>query len=145
MLNCLKMVLFLLYFSLLLSSFTSKAHSDKEHIISIMNAQESAWNNGDIEQYMQGYWRSEQLKFVGKKGIKYGWQATLDNYKKSYSSKEKMGKLKFENIEIEVNNNTAFVLGKWKITLEDQVVEGYYSLLWKKIDQHWRIVIDHSS
>ncbi|EAR30466.1 hypothetical protein PTD2_02816 [Pseudoalteromonas tunicata D2] len=130
---------------LYLTPFTSKAQNDKDQIISIMKAQENAWNEGNLTAYMAGYWHSEQLRFVGKNGIKFGWQATLDNYKKSYSTKEKMGTLKFNNIDIEVTESTAFVLGKWQITLKEDVVSGYNSLFWKKIDNKWRIVIDHSS
>ncbi|GAB4251729.1 MAG: hypothetical protein Kow0079_05930 [Vicingaceae bacterium] len=77
-----------------------------------MHQQEVAWNNGNIEGFMKGYWESDSLKFVGKNGIKYGWQNTLENYKKSYPDKATMGILKFDVIQLEVYGKSAFVLGK---------------------------------
>src|SRR5690606_40403736 len=62
----------------------------KEAILDVMSQQEQDWNNGDIDAFMKGYWRSDSLMFVGKNGIKYGWQTTLENYKKSYPDKSTM-------------------------------------------------------
>jgi len=119
--------------------------SDKEQILTIMAAQEKAWNNADLELFMAPYLKSEQLKFVGKNGIKYGWQTTLDNYKKTYPDKEAMGQLKFDVLEVEIKQDTAFVLGKWQLTRTKDTLSGYYTLYWKKIDGNWLITIDHSS
>ena len=127
------------------SSFSSQANTDKDEIISIMKSQESAWNKGQLENYMAGYWQSEKLQFVGKNGIKYGWQATLNNYKLSYPTKEAMGQLQFDILSVETTGQTAFVLGKWTLLKENRTVEGFYSLYWKKRNGQWKIVIDHSS
>ena len=131
--------------SLFFSSFFTQANTDKDEIISIMKSQEDAWNKGQLEQYMAGYWQSEKLQFVGKNGIKYGWQATLDNYQQSYPTKEAMGQLKFDILTIETTTQTAFVLGKWTLQKEKQDVTGFYTLYWKKINDQWKIIIDHSS
>ena len=136
--------LFIILSSMFLAFFV-QANTDKDEIISIMTAQETAWNKGQLEQYMAGYWQSEKLQFVGKNGIKYGWQATLDNYKLSYPTKEAMGQLKFEILSVETTEKTAFVLGKWTLYKETQDVSGFYTLLWKKINGQWKIIIDHSS
>ncbi len=111
----------------------------------VMNRQETAWNNGDIEGFMDGYWKSDSLMFIGKNGIKYGWQTTLDNYKNSYPDKESMGELQFEILKLEVENATAYMLGKWKLVREEDEPNGYFTLYWKEIDEKWLITIDHTS
>ena len=110
-----------------------------------MAAQEEAWSNGNIKKFMEGYWQSDSLKFVGKNGIKYGWQTTLDNYKKSYPDKAAMGKLEFEVLQLEVNGSSAFMLGKWSLIRESDNPNGYFDLYWKKINGNWVITIDHTS
>jgi len=117
-----------------------------KEIESLMNKQEKAWNNFDIEGFMQYYWNNDSLMFVGK-SVTYGWKQTFENYKKNYSSKELMGVLAFTNIKIDVlSKNDITVVGKWKITRNDATqVGGHYSLLWKKIDGKWVIVRDHTS
>ena len=136
-----KYYLLAIVFSLTMNAIAS----DKDQIISIMNKQQQAWNNGDLEAFMQGYWKSEKLQFIGSKGINYGWQTTLDNYKKSYPDKAAMGKLKFDILQVEAKSESAFVLGKWKLTREKDILSGFYTLYWKKISDQWLIVIDHSS
>jgi len=110
-----------------------------------MNLQEKAWSDGNIEDFMKGYWQSDSLMFVGKNGIKYGWQTTLDNYKKSYPDKIAMGKLEFDVIKLEVNGKSAFMLGKWSLIREKDNPNGYFDLYWKKINGNWVITIDHTS
>ncbi len=118
---------------------------EKEAILEVMSQQEQDWNNGDIDAFMQGYWQSDSLMFVGKNGIKYGWQTTLENYKKSYPDKSTMGKLSFTIEKLEVENQTAFMLGKWNITRDGGNIGGYFTLYWRKIDGKWLIVLDHTS
>ena len=119
--------------------------TDAEQIQQIMAAQEKAWNRGDLEAFMQGYWQSEDLAFVGKSGLKKGWQTTLDNYKKSYPNKSAMGILKFTLLDSQVSGDSAFVLGKWHLTRDKDTPNGHFTLYWKKINDDWKIVIDHSS
>ena len=111
----------------------------------VMNQQETDWNNGEIDSFMQGYWQSDSLMFIGKNGIKYGWQTTLDNYKKSYPDKAAMGKLEFDILKLEVNQDTAYMLGKWSLIRESDNPNGYFTLYWKKIKGNWVITIDHTS
>jgi len=118
---------------------------EKEAILDVMSQQEQDWNNGDIDAFMQGYWQSDSLLFVGKNGIKYGWQTTLENYKKSYPDKSTMGKLSFAIEKLEVENQAAFMLGKWNITRDGGNIGGYFTLYWKKMDGKWVIVLDHTS
>ncbi|MCO6498847.1 MAG: nuclear transport factor 2 family protein [Vicingus serpentipes] len=118
---------------------------EKTAIVKVMEQQEKDWSDGNIENFMKGYWQSDSLMFVGKNGIKYGWNTTLENYKKSYPNKAAMGKLEFDIIQLEVNGETAYVLGKWSLIREKDNPNGYFALYWKKIDGKWVITIDHTS
>ena len=121
----------------------------KQESIAVKQAMENqakCWNNGDIEGYMNGYWKSDSLRFLGKRGLTKGWQKTLENYKKSYPDKQAMGKLLFDYISFEkLNSNQMFVVGKWKLEREKDTLQGHYSLLWKKIDGDWKIIFDHTN
>ena len=122
---------------------------DKTGVVKLfMQEQEDAWNEGDLEGFMKHYWNSDSLRFIGKSGLNYGWQNTLDNYKKSYKNKEEMGKLKFNNKSLDIIGEQAiFVIGEWKLTrggdLED--LSGMYSLIWQHKNGEWVITTDHSS
>lgn len=133
---------------LLLSTMALAAQSknDPAVIRKVMDDQAAAWNRGDLEAFMIGYWKSDKLKFVSGDRITYGWQPTLDNYKKTYGSPEKMGKLTFSDLEIEVlSKDAAFVTGSWHLKREKDEPKGKFTLLWRKIGGKWLIVADHSS
>lgn len=120
--------------------------ADRKAILAIMDNQTQAWNTGNLDAFMEGYWRSDSLKFIGSQGISYGWQAALDNYKKSYPNVEAMGKLSFNILHVEFITPTCyFVVGKWHLKRKKGDLSGHYTLLWKKIDGQWVIVVDHSS
>ncbi len=119
---------------------------DKQTILKVMDTQSQAWNKGDISGFMQGYWHSDSLLFVGSKGPTYGWQKTLDNYKKNYPDKASMGILSFHDIKINLlDSNNAFVLGAWQLKREKDTPSGYFTLWFKKIKGEWKIVVDHTS
>jgi len=121
--------------------------TDTENTIAeLMMKQEVCWSAGDIECFMEPYWRSDSLKFIGSKGLTYGWQQTLDNYKNSYPSAEAMGKLTFTNLYIEqLSKDYVSVIGKWHLEREKGNLEGHYSLIWKRMGGQWKIISDHSS
>ena len=120
--------------------------NDEAAIRSVMSKQITAWNNGDIDAFMQTYWKNDSLLFVGSKGPTYGWQTTLENYKKRYPDTIAMGKLDFDIIQIKLlDNNNAFVLGKWHLARTMGDVGGYFTLLFRKIKNEWFIVADHTS
>ncbi|MEL6699268.1 MAG: nuclear transport factor 2 family protein [Bacteroidota bacterium] len=144
------MTRFTIFLFLLLSFFSLSAQNmapaDEQAIREVMKAQEIAWTNGDIDAFMEGYWKSEDLIFVGSSGVNHGWQATLDRYKKTYPDKAAMGKLTFELLKVEgLGPETAFVLGKWHLDREKDELGGYFTLIWKKVEGKWVIVSDHSS
>jgi ketosteroid isomerase-like protein len=137
----------LAFFLSFLTSFTfSQSKNDVSAVQDAMKKQEIAWNKADIEGFMGYYWKSDSLKFIGSKGITYGWQKTLDNYKKSYPTPDAMGVLTFENNTIEQLSPTKiFVIGKWNLKRKEGDVGGHYTLLWKKVNSKWVIVVDHTS
>ena len=115
-------------------------------IIKVMDEQTAAWNRGDIDGFMKGYWNSESLIFVSGDGITRGWQPTLDRYKKSYDSKAKMGALKFSDLSVNViSKDAAAVLGSWSLTREKDNPKGKFTLIFRKFKDGWRIVHDHTS
>ena len=119
---------------------------DSLAIIDILNKQEKDWNRGDIDEFMKGYLKSEKLVFSGSSGPIYGWKATLDRYKKTYSDKEKMGKLKFEILNvIALSPEVIQLQGKFNLTRSIGDAFGYFTLNWIKVKNKWYIISDHTS
>ena len=115
-------------------------------ILKVMQNQESCWNKGDIECFMEGYWNSDSLRFIGKDGIVYGWQSTLNRYKRTYPDRAAMGMLKFDIVSTEkLGDRTALVIGKWELKRTDETLGGWYTLIWKRIGDRWLIISDHTS
>lgn len=139
-----------IFFFILLSLFyvVSFAQSRKvnQKIVAAMHQQEKAWNAGDIEGYMAYYWNSDSLKFIGKSGITYGWKSTTEHYKKSYPDAATMGKLTFGDIKTKkLSCRLVMVTGSWKLERAKGNLEGFYSLIWKRIKGKWFIIVDHTS
>jgi ketosteroid isomerase-like protein len=128
---------------------TLHKHSEKhsEHKIhEALDAQEAAWNDGDVDQFMKGYWNSPKTEFVGANGILSGWQAVLDRYKKAYPDKKTMGTLTFSGLEIEMlGNEVALVVGHWELKREKDRPGGVFTLVFRKFHDGWKIVNDHTS
>lgn len=137
----------LLLISLLLASVTAFSQPKEEAAIRrLLTLQTEAWNVGNIEGFMQTYWKSDSLMFIGKKGVVRGWQPTLDNYKKGYPDTAAMGKLSFDILEVKpLSKEYAFVVGKWMLKRSIGDLSGHYTLLLRKIKGQWKIVADHSS
>ncbi|WP_457269373.1 YybH family protein [Pedobacter sp. UYEF25] len=115
-------------------------------ILTVLHTQQTAWNNGDIERFMKGYLKSDSLLFIGSNGPTYGWQTTLDNYKKSYPDKAAMGKLTFDIKKVTVlAGDAAFVMGSWSLKRATDNPHGFFTLLFKKKDGQWKIAVDHTS
>jgi hypothetical protein len=132
---------------LLLSAGSGYGQSkeDKE-IHQLLNNQTLSWNRGDIEGFMQTYWKSDSLMFIGKSGIHWGWEETLNNYKKGYPDTAAMGKLSFEIIYVKrLSVMYYYVVGKWMLKRTIGDLSGHYDLLLRKIKGRWYIVADHSS
>ena len=132
---------------LLLLSFTSlKALGQEAEIRALLNKQTDAWNRGDLEGFMEGYWKNDSLMFIGKSGITYGWKKTLDNYRKGYPDRTAMGTLTFTLIQMKPLSKKYFsVVGKWHLKRTIGDLSGHYTLLLKKIKGEWVVIADHSS
>lgn len=125
------------------NSQKAKAESD---ILAVMDDQTAAWNRGDIDAFMNGYWNSDKLVFVSGDGVTRGWRATLNRYKKNYDTKAKMGALRFSDLEITVlSKDAAVLLGSWSLTRESDNPQGKFTLIFRKFKEGWRIVQDHTS
>lgn len=119
---------------------------NKPAILKVLETQRQAWNRGDINGFMQYYWKSDSVLFVGKKGPSYGWQTTLDNYKKRYPGKAAMGQLSFKVIRLNLlDNSNAFMLGAWHLKRKGDNPGGYFTLWFRKFKNGWKIVADHTS
>ena len=137
-----------LIFILFNSAIAENKISEKEKSIiqSLLDKQVAAWNDGNLEKFMETYWNSEELVFVGSRGPTYGWQATLANYKKGYPDKAAMGKLNFKILNIsKIDKKTVFVIGRFELTREIGDLAGHFTLVIQKINGQWLIVSDHSS
>jgi ketosteroid isomerase-like protein len=120
---------------------------DEKAIREVLSIQQSAWNNYDLEGFMQGYWKSDSLKFYGSGGITNGWQKTLDNYKKNYPSKEYIGELNFTLKSIyPIEENSYYVMGQYHLKRSSVGdANGEFLIILKKINGEWKIIADMSS
>lgn len=128
-------------------SFAQNAEDkDFQAIRAAMGEQEQAWNQGDIDAFMKHYWKSEDLQFIGSRGPTYGWQTTLENYKKNYPDRDAMGKLRFDILNMNRRDKKVIsVLGKFTLERKNDQPSGYFLLIWQKIKGKWVIVADHTS
>ena len=136
----------ILLFLLALPFIAHSQSKDEQDIRQLLATQTHAWNRGDIKGFMQTYWKSDSLMFIGKSGVHFGWQETLNNYKKSYPDTTAMGKLSFDIITVrKLSPEYYYVVGKWMLKRSIGDLSGHYDLLLKKIKGKWYIISDHSS
>ena len=119
---------------------------DRSAITAVLKKQQEAWNQGDVDTFLQGYWRSPELTFSGSGGIARGWDGVLARYKEHYPNREAMGQLEFSGLEIRfLGKNAALVLGHWNLTRQKGDVGGVFSLVFEYFPEGWRIIHDHTS
>ena len=125
----------------------TKPSPEETAVRKVLNDQVAAWNKGDLEGFMAGYWKSEELTFYSGKDKQLGWSKTLERYQKRYQSDGKeMGQLAFAELEVQVlSPEFAIVKGRFKVELKKETLEGLFTLVMKKMDQGWVIVHDHTS
>ena len=117
--------------------------TDEDRIAAVINTQQVAWNTGDIDGFMQGYWRSPDLRFASGGIVTKGWQATRDRYHARYSDRAQMGELSFERLEIVMlASDAAAVHGAWALQREQDRPSGLFTLIFKHVDGDWKIVSD---
>lgn len=144
--RCILFLIMIASFVVLPTRNARAQQGDRQQIEALMAAQTDAWNKGDVTAFMQTYWHSDSLLFIGKKGVTYGWQATLDRYKTTYPDKSAMGKLDFKLLEFKpLAADVYLVVGKWHLARTIGDLEGHFSLTLRKISGEWKIIADHSS
>ena len=140
-----KLLLSFVLFTLLISCSQSNEEQDKKAISDILELQQTAWSNNDLEGFMQGYWKSDSLKFYGSNGITFGWDKTLANYQKGYPTKEHTGTLKFKINDVsKINDTSYFVMGEYHLTRTIGNANGVFMIIFKKINGEWKIIADTS-
>ena len=140
------MKFFLLIATLGISLTVFAQSKDEAAVRGVLANQSAAWNRGDIDAFMVGYWENDSLMFIGKSGITYGYKNTLANYKKNYPDTTVMGKLTFTLIHVRQLSPEYFhVTGKYYLTRTIGDASGHFTLVFRKINGKWVIVSDHSS
>lgn len=118
----------------------------KKAILAVIDRQVAGWNNGSVDKFMEGYARSDSLRFASGGTVTYGWKEMLERYKSRYSSREMMGRLVFSDISISViSNDAALAFGKWELKRNADSPHGLFTLLFRRLDGRWVIVHDHTS
>lgn len=144
--NFLPAFLLVVLFAANIAAQTAKDAKIKTQIEAVLNAQVAAWNAGDIDGFMRGYWNSPELVFVSGANVTKGWQPTVDRYKKNYDTRAKMGVLAFSDLEIEVlSKDSAVVLGSWALQREADNPHGKFTLIFRRFKDGWKVVHDHTS
>lgn len=134
----------------LIFAFSTYAQSNEEADIKAINKvlkkQRIAWSNDDLETFMDGYWKSDSLKFYGANGVTYGWDNTLERYQKAYPTKDHTGKLSFKINDItKISEGAYYVLGEFHLKREVGNADGIFMLVFKNINGEWKIIADTSS
>ncbi len=143
-----KNVLYVCLLVFFTSSLFAQASENKaiQAVRAVLKTQQDAWNRGDIDAFMEYYWKSEQLQFIGSKGPTYGWENTLANYKKNYPNRDAMGTLSFDIQNLTQRSKTIItVLGKYTLVRKNDQPSGQFSLVFQKINGDWVIVLDHTN
>jgi beta-aspartyl-peptidase (threonine type) len=120
--------------------------ADRAAITAVLQAQQAAWNRGDVIAFLEGYWKSPELTFSGSGGVARGFDGVLARYKKNYPDREAMGELQFSGLEFRfLGPDAALVLGKWHLKRATGDIGGVFSLVWQKFPEGWKIIHDHTS
>jgi uncharacterized protein (TIGR02246 family) len=120
--------------------------ADRSSILEVLKNQQSSWNNGDVDAFLEGYWHSPELTFSGTGGIARGWDAVRARYKKNYADRATMGQLEFSELQFRfLGPDAALVLGHWHLTRAKGDIGGVFSLVWQRFPEGWRIIHDHTS
>jgi ketosteroid isomerase-like protein len=136
----------LIFLACIVCSTQAQTPSVAAEISALLHAQAEAWNKGDIDGYMDGYWKSDSLIFTSGATVQRGWNATIRKYKTSYATREKMGRLEFSDLEISgLSDSSAWVLGRWKLLRAHDSPGGVFTLIVRKFTDGWKIIHDHTS
>jgi uncharacterized protein (TIGR02246 family) len=123
-----------------------RREADRTAIDAVLRAQQAAWNQGDVDAFLTGYWHSPELTFSGSSGVSRGWDGVLARYKKNYPDRAAMGQLDFSQLEFRfLGRDAALVLGRWHLQRDQGDIGGVFSLVWERFPEGWKIIHDHTS
>ena len=126
-------------------TYTTEDHLAESGIRLVMKKQEAAWNNHDLEGFMEGYWKNRDLKFYGSNGLILGWRNTLARYKKAYPTRAESGTLNFVINDISrIERDNYWVMGEYHLKRDIGDADGVFIIIFKKIDGEWKIIADMS-
>jgi hypothetical protein len=132
--------------TLFVSGCAFAAPDDADAIKSVLLSQQAAWNKGDIDTFMRGYWKSPDVRFISGDKITTGWNETLARYYQRYPTRDRMGQLTFSDPDVTMlGPESALVVGRWKLLRSGDTPHGVFSLTFRKVDGNWVIVVDHTS
>ncbi len=125
---------------------SQKEDKDVAAVRAVIEAQQAAWNRGDIEGFMAGYAREETTTFVSGDTLTRGWQTVLDRYKRRYDSRAKMGTLTFSELEFKpLSPFYIMATGRWQLARDADTPRGHFTLIFRRTNGGWRVVHDHTS
>jgi len=139
-------------FAIVVACFAAEAAAaaPADEVRALLGFQQDAWNRADIDAFMTGYWHDDSIRFAGGDAFRYGWQATIDRYRKTYPDAATMGRLDFDLLEVrELSPMVVYVFGKWRLTRAQDAAgkapHGLFTLIVEKKDGAWVITRDHTS
>lgn len=139
-----KYAVFLAFLAMGLAGYGQQ--NDETSIRQILQRQQDAWNRGDLVAFMKGYWPNDSLMYIGKSGVTYGYRQTLESYQRNYGDTARMGHFTSTIIHMKrISADAWFVVGNWYLKRSIGDASGYYTLLFRKLNDEWVIVADHSS
>ena len=125
---------------------TDTYNRDRAAMENALTRQQAAWNRGDLDAFVEGYWHSSDLTFSGINGTVRGYDGVLERYKKAYADRDAMGQLQFSGLEFRfLGSDAALVLGHWRLTRTKGDIGGVFSLVFQRLPEGWRIIHDHTS
>jgi beta-aspartyl-peptidase (threonine type) len=136
------------FLPLLVLAQANPAEAQKSAIRELLARQVEAWNRGNLEGFMAGYWKSPELSFYSVDKVTHGWQPTLARYRAKYQGEGKeMGKLDFFDLRVELlGPDAAFVRGHWRLQMKNgQQPGGLFTLILRRFPEGWKIIHDHTS
>ena len=124
----------------------NQSRDDVADIRAVLTQQVASWNSGNVEEYMKGYWKSDSTLFASGGSLIRGWDSVLARYQRTYNSREKMGRLEFNDLEIrKIASQAAIAYGVWRLHRASGDIWGRFTLVVEVKDGFWRITQDHTS